>query len=208
MVNVELPDGSRRQYEVGATALTVAADISEGLARSAVAATVDDALCDMSAALPDGDCKVALLTSRDDASLEILRHTAAHVLAMAVVRVYGKDVQYTIGPALMDDFQYGFYYDFDLPEHISTEDLAKIEAEMKKIVKEKLPIERVEMSADEARAEMKELGQSYKGEMIADMLADDPDTSLSFYRQGEFLDMCRGPHLPDTGKLGKAFKLL
>jgi len=103
--------------------------------------------------------------------MEVLRHTAAHVLAQAVCRLYGPGVQYTIGPALTDDFQYGFYYDFDLPRPISTEDLPAIEAEMKKIISEKLGIERVDLSAQEARQQMLDRGQAYKGEMIDDLIA-------------------------------------
>jgi threonyl-tRNA synthetase len=207
-VNVKLPDGTVRNYNGGATALTVAGDISAGLARAAVAAEVDGQLFDLTQPLPAGEHELVLLTDRDEKSLEILRHTTAHVLAHAVRRLYGDGVQYTIGPALTDDFQYGFYYDFDLPEAVSVDDLPKIEAEMKKIIGEKLPIERIEMSVEDGRAKMKEFGQSYKDEMISDMLAEDDTTQLSFYQQGEFLDMCRGPHLPDTGRCGDAFKLL
>ena len=154
----------------------------------------------------DSDHTLALLTNRDAESLEILRHTAAHVLAQAMQNLYGPEVQYTIGPALMDDFQYGFYYDFDLPEgvSISADDLPKIEAEMKQIVKAKLPLVRKEMSVDEAKALFAEMGQRYKGEMIDDL----DGQSISAYTQGEFTDMCVGPHLPTTGGLGKAFKLL
>ena len=208
MVKVILPDGSNRQYDDGVTAMAVAQDISAGLARAAVVAKLDDKLVDLNTEIPAGEHSLALLTDKDTESLEVLRHTAAHVLAQAVCRLYGEKVQYTIGPALMDDFQYGFYYDFDLPKNISAEDLPAIEAEMKKIVKEKLPIERIEIPTDEAKAEMDKLGQLYKNEMIDDMLADDPQTSLTFYKQGDFMDMCRGPHAPTTGKLGKAFKLL
>ena len=208
MVKVILPDGSSRQYDDGATAMSVAQDISGGLARAAVVAKLDGKLVDLNTEIPAGEHSLALLTDKDTESLEVLRHTGAHVLAQAVCRLYGKDVQYTIGPALMDDFQYGFYYDFDLPKPISAEDLPAIEKEMKKIVKEKLPIERIEIPTDQAKAEMEKLGQLYKNEMIDDMLADDPQTSLTFYKQGDFMDMCRGPHAPTTGKLGKAFKLL
>jgi len=129
------------------------------------------------------------------------------VLAQAVVRLYGDRVQYTIGPALTDDFQYGFYYDFDLPEPISQEDLPAIEAEMKKIIAEKIPLLREELPADEAKAQLAALGQSYKGEMIDDLVRDEQAETIRLYRQGDFVDMCRGPHLPDTGRV-KAFKLI
>ncbi|MBS3822097.1 MAG: TGS domain-containing protein, partial [Phycisphaerae bacterium] len=209
-VTVELPDGCSRDYPDGASPLTVAEDIASGLARACVAAMVDDRLVDLQRPLAAGTHELRLLTDRDEESLEVLRHTAAHVMAQAVRRLYGDDVQYTIGPALTDDFQYGFYYDFDLPDgiHISQDDLEKIEAEMKAIVRDKQPIQRTEMSVEEAKAAMKDRGQCYKLEMIDDMLAAEPATGLSFYGQDDFLDMCRGPHLPDTGKLGKAFKLL
>ena len=190
--------------------MQVAEDISPGLARAAVAAEIDGVVRDLTTALPDGDYALRLLTGRDAESLEILRHSAAHVLAQAVVRLYGQNVQYTIGPALTDDFQYGFYYDFDLPDgvSISAADLSKIEAEMKAIVKEKSPLERIAMDAPAAREKMDAMGQRYKCEMIDDLQADAPDGPVTFYQQGDFVDMCRGPHLPNTGKLGKAFKLL
>ena len=134
MISITLPDNSVRTYDAPLTAMAVAEDISPGLARVAVAARVDGDIVDLSTML-DSDHSLALLTNRDAESLEILRHTAAHVLAQAMQNLYGPEVQYTIGPALMDDFQYGFYYDFDLPEgvSISADDLPKIEAEMKKL---------------------------------------------------------------------------
>ena len=208
MVKISLPDGSNRQYELGVTALDVARDISEGLARAAIAAKLDDVLVDLNQEITAGEHTLAILTAKDQESLEVLRHSAAHILAQAVCRLYGSEVQYTIGPALMDDFQYGFYYDFDMPKPISAEDLPKIEAEMKKIVKEKLPIERIEIPVEQAKQDLQKLGQSYKIEMIDDMLAQDPQTKLTFYKQGDFMDMCRGPHVTNTSKLGKAFKLL
>jgi len=207
-VTFQLPDGSQRPYDGPARPADVAADISEGLARAAVAAEVDGKLTDLSARFTDGEHTLRIITPRDEEALEVLRHTAAHVMAQAVVRLYGKDVQYTIGPALTDDFQYGFYYDFDLPASIGAEDLGNIEAEMKKIVAENLPLQRVELPVAEAKAEMDRLGQGYKNEMIDDLLREEGVRTVSLYRQGDFVDMCRGPHLPHTGKLGKAFKLL
>ena len=208
MITVVLPDGTKKSYE-GASGLKVAEDISPRLASAALAAKIDGALCDITTPLTDGEHTVSIITSRDPEALEILRHTAAHTLADAMMRLYGPEVKYCIGPALVNDFQYGFYYDFDLPEGISADDLEKIEAEMKKIVSEKLPIERMELPVTDARKKMQELGQSYKDEMIAALLnTDDAPQSIGFYQQGNFIDMCRGPHLPNTGKLGKGFKLM
>ena len=204
---ITLPDGSERTFDRPITAMDVAEDISPRLASASVAARVDGELVDMAGPIAEGDHALELLTDRDELSLEILRHTAAHVMAQAVVRLYGTDVKYSIGPALTDDFQYGFYYDFDLPEPISTDDLERIEAEMATIVKEKLATERFELPVDQAKQAMIDLGQDYKIEMIDDLVAEESVETISFYRQGEFVDMCRGPHLPSTGKL-KAVKLL
>ncbi len=207
MIIVKLPDDSSMEYDE-ATPLRVAADISPRLADAAVAAEVDGSVVDLNTELTNGEHTVKILTSRDEQALEILRHTTAHILAQAVRRLYGEKVQYTIGPALTDDFQYGFYYDFDLPEPISAEDLPKIEAEMKKIIGENIPIIRSELPIDQARARFAEAGQDYKAEMIDDLARDEGVSSVSLYEQGDFLDMCRGPHLPSTGKAAKAFKLL
>jgi len=208
-IEVKLPDGSSRRYDDGRTVTParVAEEISAGLARAALAAEVDGRLCDLSTELTDGAHELKILTDRDAASLEILRHTAAHVLAQAMVRLYGPGVQYTIGPGLVDDFQYGFYYDFDLPEPVGADDLAKIEDQMKKIASERIPLQRVELGVEEAKAELAKIGQAYKCEMIDDLVRQENVSTVSLYRQGDFLDMCRGPHLPDTAKL-KAFKLL
>jgi threonyl-tRNA synthetase len=206
-VTVTLPDGSSRQYDAPVSALKVAEDISPRLAKAAVAAVVDGQTVGVDAMLSQGRHELRLLTDRDRESLEILRHSTAHLLAHAMVRLYGPGVQYTIGPALMDDFQYGFYYDFDLPAPISAEDLAKIEGEMQKIVDQKLSLQRVELPADQARAEMQRLGQHYKVEMIDDLVRQGHAGAISLYRQGDFVDMCRGPHVSDTGRI-KAFKLL
>ncbi len=206
-VSVKLPDGSTKQYDAPVTAAKVAMDISPRLAKAAVAAQVDGQLKDLSATLGEGEHELRLLTDRDPRSLEILRHSTAHVLAQAMVRLYGGGVKYTIGPALMEDFQYGFYYDFDLPSPISQEDLPAIEKEMQKIAAEALPTERLELPVAQAKEQMRQLGQDYKVEMIDDLVRSANVESVSFYRQGEFLDMCRGPHVPDTGRL-KAFKLI
>ncbi len=171
---ITLPDGSQRPYDGPVTALQVAGDISGRLASAAVAARLDGQLCDLSAVI-EGEHELHLVTNRDEQALEILRHSAAHVLAQAVVRLYGPKVQYTIGPALTDDFQYGFYYDFDLPEPISAEDLPTIEKEMAKIIAEDLPTERSELPIDQAKQRMAQLGQDYKVEMIDDLARDEGD---------------------------------
>ena len=206
-VRVNLPDGGCLDYDAPVSVARAARDLSPELAKAALAAEVDGTLCDLSAELPDGVHALMIVTDRDDRALAVARHTAAHVMAHAMVRLYGKDVQYTIGPALTDDFQYGFYYDFDLPAAVGQEDLPKIEAEMAKIVAEKLPLERVEMPVGDALATMAKLGQQYKIEMIEDLVHNEGVKTVSLYRQGDFMDLCRGPHLPDTGRL-KAFRLL
>lgn len=206
-VTIQLPDGSNRQYDEPVTPARVAEDISPRLAKAALAAEVDGELTDLGNQLTEGTHQIKIITNRDERAMEILRHTTAHVLAQAVVRLYGQSVQYAIGPALIDDFQYGFYYDFDLPKPLSAEELPKIEEEMNRIVAEKIPIERIELPPDQARNELARLGQHYKCEMIDDLLRDENVQIVSLYRQGDFLDMCRGPHLPNTGKV-KAFKLL
>jgi threonyl-tRNA synthetase len=207
-ISVRLPDGSVRKFDRPVSVLDVAKDISQGLAKAALAAQLDGRMVDVSAPVPEGQHQLKLITDRDEqAALEVVRHSAAHLLAQAMRRLYGPAVQYTIGPALMDDFQYGFYYDFDLPAPISADDLPRIEAQMLAIADEKLPVQRVELAPDQAKAQMLELGQRYKGEMIDDLVKAENVASVSLYRQGEFLDMCRGPHVPDTGRL-KAVKLL
>jgi threonyl-tRNA synthetase len=205
---ITLPDGSEKEYDAPVTPAAVAEGISPRLAKAAVAAEVDGQPRDLAVPLPQGTHRLRILTDRDPESLEILRHTAAHVMAQAVVRLYGKEVQYTIGPALTDDFQYGFYYDFDLPRPIGAEDLEAVEAEMHRIVGENIPLERVELPVAEAKDQLRKLGQAYKIEMIDDLVRDEAVRTVTFYRQGDFVDMCRGPHLPHTGRLGKAFKLL
>ncbi|MHC4294458.1 MAG: threonine--tRNA ligase [Planctomycetota bacterium] len=211
-VKVRLPDGSDLDYtdDAPVTPLRVAEDISPRLAKAALAARVNGNPCDLTSELTDGEHELKILTKKDEEALEVLRHTAAHVLAQAVVRLYSRNdrtVQYAIGPPLMDDFQYGFYYDFDLPEPIGAEDLPKIEAEMKKVVAEKIPIERLELPVEEARKTLNECAQGYKTEMIDDLVRQENVSTISLYRQGDFLDMCRGPHLPHTGKVN-TFKLL
>ncbi len=197
MPSVKLPDGSVVEHPQGTPLLDVARGISEGLAQAAVAAKVNGELVDLTTPLAE-DIELAIVTGSSPEGLEVLRHSASHVMAAAVQRLY-PGAKFAIGPAIED----GFYYDFDLPETLSEDDLAKIEAEMKAIAKEKLPFERQEMARDEAIALMKEKGQDYKVEMLEAM--EDGGT-VSFYQTGDFLDMCRGPHVPTSKKIG-AFKL-
>jgi len=202
MLTVSLPDGSQKQFDSPVTCLDVALDIGPGLAKSAIAAEVDGRPADLSQRLPtDGQVELRILTKRDSEALGILRHSCAHVMAQAVMRLYD-GVQLAFGPTT----DTGFYYDMALPEPISEDDFPKIEAEMKKIVKEKEKFERLDQPRDEALALCQELGQEFKVEHVETGLAD--QSHLSFYRQGEFVDLCRGVHIPHTGHIGKAFKLL
>lgn len=194
MVTITLPDGSIKQFETAPTGLDVARSISEGLARDCVAMELDGQVRDLYLTI-DKDAALRLITKRDAEALDIMRHSAAHVMAQAVLRLYGT-AKLTIGPVIDD----GFYYDIDM-EPISEDDFAKIEAEMKKIVKAKVPIRRENISKAEALALYKD--EPYKLEMIQDL----PDGTISLYRQEEFVDLCRGPHVPHTGFV-KAFKLM
>jgi len=196
-IKLTLPDGSKIKRPCGTTAAEVASSIGPALARDAVAARVDGTLMDLNVPL-DRDARLEIVTVDSAEGLEILRHSTAHIMACAVGRLY-ESVRFGIGPAIED----GFYYDFDLDEVISSEDLAQIEEEMARIQAEQLPFEREEMSAAEARRVMEELGQSYKVELIDDL----GEGVVSLYRTGEFVDLCRGPHIPDTGRVG-AFSLL
>ncbi len=209
-VQVRLPDGTVHAHSADTTPLQIAAGISDGLARAVVAAEIGGTVVD--AARPLGELVEAgklgsdepldlrLLTSRDREALDVLRHSAAHVMARAVMRLYN-GVSLAFGPTTSG----GFYYDFDLPEKISEEDFPKIEAEMKDIIKAKEPFERVVLGRDEARQLCSDLKQDLKVEHIDTGLADQP--TVSIYRQGEFVDLCRGPHIPDAGRI-KAVKLL
>ncbi len=194
MVTITLPDGSSKVFDAPPTGGDLAAGISEGFARNCVAVEVDGELRDLNRPI-EKDASIRLITTRDPEAVDILRHSAAHVMAQAILRLY-KDAQLTIGPAVED----GFYYDVDMPP-VSEDDFAKIEAEMKQIVKAKLPIERKEIGKREA-LELYD-GEPYKQEMISDL----EDGTISIYRQGEFTDLCRGPHLPHTGFV-RAFKLM
>ncbi len=197
-MNIILKDGSSIELAAGANAYDAAKAISEGLARNVCAAEVNGEVVDLRTELKDGD-KLNLLTSKDAEGLHALRHTGSHIMAQAVKRLY-PDVKLAIGPAI----DTGFYYDFDVETPFQPEDLEKIEAEMKKIIKEKIELERFELPRAEARKLMEEKGEPYKVELIDDL---PEDAAISFYKQGDFTDLCAGPHVPDTGRL-KAFKLV
>ncbi|CAA7618858.1 threonine--tRNA ligase [Magnetospirillum sp. UT-4] len=200
MVAITLPDGSVRSYPGPVTGLDVARDIGPGLAKAALAIRVDGAMKDLATTL-DRDTNLAIVTAKDGAdALELLRHDAAHIMAEAVKELY-PETQVTIGPAIEN----GFYYDFARPVPFTPEDLEKIEARMKEIVDRDEAITREEWDRDEAVRFFDSLGEKYKAEIIASIPAGQP---IGLYRQGQFIDLCRGPHLPSTAKLGKAFKLM
>ena len=204
-IQIQLPDGTLAEHPSDTTAMDVALGISEGLARSVIAADVSGLVVDADRPLGElstgaEPLSLTLLTGRDEAALGVLRHSAAHVMARAVMRLYD-GVSLAFGPTT----EGGFYYDFDLPEKISEDDFPKIEAEMKRIVKEKEPFERFILDREEARKLCDDLNQDLKVEHIETGLSD--QSSVSFYRQGEFVDLCRGPHIPDAGKI-KAIKLM
>ncbi|MDY0268198.1 threonine--tRNA ligase [Trichloromonas sp.] len=197
-VRIELPDGSKKEFPAGSTPLDVARSIGEGLARQAVAARVDGHLVDLNKAL-DSDARVELVTLNSPEGLEIYRHTTAHLMAHAVKALYGDDVQVTIGPAIEN----GFYYDFySTKQTFAPEMFETIEKKMEELAAADLPIVREELPRDEAIELFKKMGENYKVELIEDL----PDGVVSLYRQGDFVDLCRGPHLPST-KFIKAFKL-
>ena len=198
-VSVRLPDGSVRRYDHAVTVADVARDIGPGLAKAALAAKVDGRERDLSYTL-NGDATVEIITVKSAEALELLRHDAAHVMAEAVKELY-PETQVTIGPAIED----GFYYDFARDEPFTPEDLEKIEARMREIVDRDETITREEWDRDEAIKFFTEQGEIYKAEIIRDLPEDEV---ISIYRQGDFLDLCVGPHLPSTAKLGKAFKLM
>ncbi len=196
-MNILLKAGSL-DLENGANCAKAAQAISEGLARSAVAAKINGVLCDLSTELHEGD-KLEIITLKDKEGMEVYRHTCAHVLAQAIKNIY-PTCNLAIGPVIDN----GFYYDIDFNTPISQEDFKKIEVEMQKIIKSKIPVERFELPRAEAIKLMQKYGEKYKVELINDL---PEDATISFYKQGTFTDLCRGPHLPNTGKI-KAFKLV
>ncbi len=198
MINVTLPDGKVKSFPSPVTGFEFAASISKSLEKAALAVKINGELKDLSTTI-SSDCTISVITADSQDGLEIIRHDAAHILAEAVKNLF-PETQVTIGPTIEN----GFYYDFARAEPFSTDDLAKIESEMKKIVARNIKIERKVMSRDEAVAHFKKLGENYKVEIIQDLPASE---EISLYFQGEFADLCRGPHSPSTGKV-KAFKLM
>lgn len=197
MINIKLPDGSVKQFEQPVSCLAIAESISAGLARNAVCAEVNGVLCDLSH-IVDADTDYKVHTLKDEEGLAVLRHSTAHLMAQAISHLW-KNAKFAIGPSIKN----GFYYDIDFEGTvIAPEDLEKIEAEMTKIVKEDLPIVREEMSREEAIEFFRKHNDTYKVEILSEM--DSPVVSL--YRQGDYVDLCRGPHMPSTGRL-KVFKL-
>lgn len=198
MIQVTLKNGEVKQYESGITAMEVAKSLGAGLYKAACVCRIDGQVCDLRTPLT-ADCQLEILTFEDADGKHAFWHTASHIMAQAVKRLYPQ-VKLTIGPAIEN----GFYYDFDTPEPFTPETLEKIEVEMKKIVKEALPLDRFELPADRAVALMEEKQEPYKVELIGEHAAK--GENISFYRQGEFDELCAGPHIPDTGRV-KAFKL-
>jgi threonyl-tRNA synthetase len=198
MPKITLPDGSRKHFDTATSGAEIAASIGQSLARDAVAVRVDGDLWDLTREI-DSDASVEILTRDSADGLELLRHDAAHVLAEAVKELW-PETQVTIGPAIEN----GFYYDFSRAEPFTEADLETIEARMKEIVDRDEGIEREVWERDKAAEFFRGIGEEYKAEIIENIPSDE---DLTLYRQGDFIDLCRGPHLPSTGKLGKAFKL-
>jgi threonyl-tRNA synthetase len=200
MPQVTLPDGSIRSFDQAVSIIDIATDIGPGLAKATLAGKVNGQLVDASFMIND-DAEVSIITSRDEEALELMRHDAAHVMAQAVQELF-PGTQVTIGPAIED----GFYYDFHRDEAFTPDDLTLIEKRMHEIVKRDLPIVREVMDRDLAIATFADLGEEYKVDIIKDIIPEGEEVSI--YRQGDWFDVCRGPHLPSTGKLGQGFKLM
>jgi len=197
MPNIKLPDGSVKHFEAPLTVFDVAHHISPGLAKAALAGRVDDRLVDASY-LIEHDCSLVIITEKQEDSLEVIRHSTAHLLAQAVKSLF-PEAQVTIGPVIED----GFYYDFAYERPFTPEDLERIEEKMRELAKANFPVTRRELPRDEAITYFKSIGEEYKAKIIADIPEGE---TLSLYKQGDFEDLCRGPHVPSTGFL-KAFKL-
>ena len=192
MIEVTLPDGSKREFNSPVTVGDVAASIGAGLARAALAGKVNSKLVDLSHPITENST-VSIVTDKDPEGLEIIRHSTSHLMAQAVKELYPQ-AQITIGPVIEN----GFYYDFSLPKHLTNEDLPLIEKKMEEIVKRDLPIVREEMDRDEAVKYFNSIGEHYKAEIIGSIPAGE---TISLYRQGDYVDLCRGPHVPSTGRL-------
>jgi len=197
MPTVSLPDGSRREFDAPVSVLDVARDIGPGLAKAALAGKIDGRLVDLRHQI-SSDIDLAIVTDRDPEGVEIIRHSTAHLLAQAVKDLF-PNAQVTIGPVIEN----GFYYDFAFERAFTPEDLEKIEKRMKDLAKADLPVERSVMEREQAVVYFRNMGEEYKAEIIASI---PEDQEISLYRQGDFVDLCRGPHIPSTGRL-KAFKL-
>ena len=199
MPNITLPDGSVRSFDGAVTGADIAGDISKSLAKKAIAVKIDGALADMSEVI-EHDAAVEIITREGEDALELVRHDAAHLLAQAVQALF-PDTQVTIGPVIED----GFYYDFAREEPFSTEDFAAIEKKMAELVDAALPTRKTVMPRDEAIKHFEDLGETYKAELISDL----PESEeIKIYYHGDWHDLCRGPHLPSTKQIGKAFKLM
>ncbi len=198
MPNVTLPDGTVKSYDQSLTVADVASSIGSGLAKAAIAGEIDGQLVDTSYMI-ESDASLAIITNKDDKALEVIRHSTAHLLAQATQQLYPK-AQVTIGPVIDN----GFFYDFAYKKGFSEEDLVKIEKNMNAIVKQNLPVQRLEMKREDAIELFKSMGEHYKAEIIESIPTNEV---LSLYKQGDFIDLCRGPHVPSTSKL-KVFKLM
>jgi threonyl-tRNA synthetase len=201
MAAIKLPDGSVKQIPDGSSVMQLAESIGKGLARAAIAATVDDKLVDLSYKL-SGEAAVSIVTDRDPQGLYVMRHSTAHVLAQALRHLYGPQVQYTIGPVIEN----GFFYDFELPADFSADELPKIEREMQNLIDANLPFTREDVPPPQAKEILHAQNQRFKDEIL-DELVGAGEKTVSIYRQGDFTDLCRGPHVPVTGKI-KSFKLM
>ncbi len=198
-IAVTLPDGSVRRFDRAVSGADIAADIGAGLAKAAIAVSIDGAVRDLDTVV-ERDAEVSIITRKSDEALELIRHDTAHVMAEAVQSLF-PDAQVTIGPAI----EYGFYYDFARATPFSSDDLEKIESRMREIIKRDEPIAREEWDRLDAIQHFTDIGEKYKAEIIEGLPTGEV---VTVYRQGEWLDLCRGPHLPSTGHVGKGFKLL
>ncbi len=199
MIHITFPDGKKKQFDSPISGFDIAMDISKGLAKESVAIKVNGDMWDLIRPI-DRDATISLVTKKDDEALEIIRHDAAHLMAQAVQELY-PETQVTIGPAIEN----GFYYDFFREKSFTPEDLELIEKKMRHLVDQNIEIVREEWDRDKAIDFFKEIGEDYKAEIISDIPAGE---TITLYRQGDFIDLCRGPHLPSTSKIGKAFKLM
>ena len=193
MVALKLPDGSERRFEGPVTGLELAANIGPGLAKAALAININGELCDLATSM-DSDCDVSIVTLKDDEALELIRHDTAHVLAEAVQELF-PGTQVTIGPSIEN----GFYYDFARDKPFTLDDLTAIEKKMAEIIDRNDPFEREVWGYNDAIKTFSDMGEVYKAELIEGLPADE---DIGIYRQGKWFDLCRGPHLPSTGRIG------